>query len=40
MLYMLIVVPFAVIVFVNLYRRLPAAEASVLARARAAGEPA
>ena len=40
MLYMLAVLPFAITAFVILYRKLPLAEASVLARARATGEPA
>ena len=37
---LLVVLPFAITGFVILYRKLPAAEASVVARARAAGEPA
>ena len=40
MLYMLAVLPFAIVAFAILYRKLPVAEASVLSRARAAGEPA
>jgi MFS family permease len=40
MLSLLVLIPFAVAAFLILYRQLPAAEASVLVRARLAGEPA